>query len=59
MTVNGRLHLAVPYTLSANDAKCGRGLFAMADNVYRDARDSVDGLYSERIRPSSMLALTA
>ncbi len=57
VTVNGRPHVVVPYTLSVNDAKFGRGIFATADDFYRYARDSFDVLYREGVSQPKMLSV--
>lgn len=50
--VEGRPHLVVPYSLSANDTKFGRGVFATADDFFTYCRDAFDFLYREgRLQP--------
>jgi peptidoglycan/xylan/chitin deacetylase (PgdA/CDA1 family) len=50
--VSGKAHLVVPYTLSTNDSKFGRGTFATGDDFFFYCRDAVDFLYREgRVQP--------
>jgi peptidoglycan/xylan/chitin deacetylase (PgdA/CDA1 family) len=53
--VSGRPHLVVPYTLTNNDAKFGRGVFATGDDFFKFCRDAFDLLYREgRTSPKMM-----
>jgi allantoinase len=53
--VGGTPHLVVPYTLTNNDAKFGRGVFATADDFFTFCRDAFDVLYREgRTAPKMM-----
>src|SRR6266705_5393554 len=55
VTVDGRPHLVVPYTLGVNDSKFGRGVFAVADHFFTYMRDAFDVLYREgRTQPRMM-----
>ncbi|HEV3177070.1 MAG TPA: allantoinase PuuE [Stellaceae bacterium] len=47
VTVGGRGHLVVPYTLTNNDTKFGRGVFATSDDFFAFCRDAFDLLYRE------------
>lgn len=48
----GKPHLVVPYTLSTNDAKFGRGTFATDDDFFIYCRDAFDFLYRKgRVQP--------
>jgi allantoinase len=54
-TVSGKSHLVVPYTLSTNDSKFGRGTFATGDDFFHYCRDAFDFLYREgRTRPKML-----
>ena len=50
LRVNDRPHLVVPYSLTANDSKFGRGGFFTADDYYTFVRDGFDVLYREGAR---------
>jgi allantoinase len=53
--VGGTPHLVIPYTLTNNDAKFGRGVFATADDFFTFCRDAFDMLYREgRTAPKMM-----
>src|SRR5207244_3194554 len=45
--VNERPHLVVPYSLTANDSKFGRGGFFTADDYFTFVKDGFDVLYRE------------
>jgi len=47
VTVGGRGHLVVPYTLTNNDTKFGRGVFATSDDFFAFCLDAFDLLYRE------------
>jgi len=50
--VGGKPHLVVPYSLSTNDAKFGRGAFGTGDDFFHYCRDAFEFLYREgRTRP--------
>jgi len=53
--VNDRPHLIVPYSLTANDSKFGRGGFFTADDYFTFVKDGFDVLYREgRTQPKMM-----
>ena len=52
-----RPHLVVPYTLSTNDVKFGRGSFATADDFFTYCRDAFDLLYAEGRTQPKMLSI--
>src|SRR5262250_2520137 len=53
--VNDRPHLVVPYSLTANDSKFGRGGFFTAEDYYTFVKDGFDVLYREgRTQPKMM-----
>jgi peptidoglycan/xylan/chitin deacetylase (PgdA/CDA1 family) len=53
--VNDRDHLVVPYSLTANDSKFGRGGFFTASDYYTFVKDGFDVLYREgRTQPKMM-----
>ena len=52
-----RPHLVLPYTLSTNDVKFGRGSFATADDFFTYCRDAFDMLYAEGRTQPKMLSI--
>ena len=55
LTVSGKPHLVVPYSLTNNDSKFGRGWFATGDDFFHFLRDAFDLLYEEgAIQPRMM-----
>jgi putative urate catabolism protein len=52
-----RPHLVVPYTLSTNDVKFGRGSFGTADDFFTYCRDAFDMLYAEGRTQPKMLSI--
>jgi peptidoglycan/xylan/chitin deacetylase (PgdA/CDA1 family) len=56
-TVGGRRHLVVPYSLSTNDSKFGRGTFATGDDFFTYCRDAFDFLYREGAKQPRMLSI--
>jgi peptidoglycan/xylan/chitin deacetylase (PgdA/CDA1 family) len=57
VTVEGRPHLVVPYTLGVNDSKFGRGVFSTAEDFFRYAKDSFDMLYREGVTQPRMMSV--
>ncbi|MBS0643578.1 MAG: allantoinase PuuE [Proteobacteria bacterium] len=55
--VAGRPHLVVPYSLSTNDSKFGRGTFATGDDFFHYCRDAFDVLYQEGRTQPKMLSI--
>jgi len=55
--VNGKPHLVVPYTLSTNDSKFGRGTFATGDDFFTYCREAFDFLYAEGRTQPRMLSI--
>jgi peptidoglycan/xylan/chitin deacetylase (PgdA/CDA1 family) len=47
LTVEGKPHLVVPYSLTTNDSKFGRGWFATGDDFFNFNKDAFDMLYEE------------
>jgi allantoinase len=45
--VNDRPHLVIPYSLTTNDSKFGRGVFGSGEDFFAFLRDSFDLLYEE------------
>ena len=45
--VGDKPHLVVPYSLTTNDSKFGRGVFGSGDDFFAFLRDSFDVLYEE------------
>ena len=56
-TVDGKSHLIVPYSLSTNDAKFGRGVFGTGDDFFHYCRDAFDFLYAEGRTQPKMLSI--
>ena len=55
--VAGRTHLVVPYTLTNNDTKFGRGIFATSDDFFAFCRDAFDMLYREGATQPKMMSV--
>ena len=55
--VDRKPHLVVPYTLSTNDSKYGRGTFATGDDFFHYCRDAFDLLYAEGRTQPKMLSI--
>jgi putative urate catabolism protein len=55
--VEGKPHLVVPYSLSTNDSKFGRGTFATGDDFFHYCRDAFDVLYHEGRSQPKMLSI--
>jgi putative urate catabolism protein len=55
--VKGKPHLIVPYSLSTNDSKFGRGTFATGDDFFHYCRDAFDMLYQEGQTHPKMLSI--
>jgi peptidoglycan/xylan/chitin deacetylase (PgdA/CDA1 family) len=55
--VQGKPHLVVPYSLSTNDSKYGRGTFATGDDFFSYCRDAFDFLYREGGSHPKMLSI--
>ncbi len=55
--VQGKPHLVVPYSLSTNDSKYGRGTFATGDDFLTYCRDAFDFLYREGATQPKMLSI--
>ncbi|WP_374440241.1 allantoinase PuuE [Stella sp.] len=55
--VSGRPHLVVPYTLSNNDAKFGRGVFGTGEDFFTYLRDAFDVLYAEGATSPKMMSV--
>ncbi|BBK34612.1 putative urate catabolism protein [Stella humosa] len=55
--VQGKPHLIVPYTLSNNDAKFGRGVFGTGEDFFTYLRDAFDVLYAEGATSPKMMSV--
>jgi allantoinase len=55
--VSDKPHLVVPYTLSTNDSKFGRGTFGTGDDFFAYCRDAFDFLYREGRSQPRMLSI--
>jgi allantoinase len=54
---NSKPHLVVPYTLSTNDVKFGRGVFGPGEDFFAYLRDSFDLLYEEGAERPRMMSI--
>ncbi len=52
-----RPHLVVPYSLTHNDSKFARGVFATADDYFAFVRDGFDLLYQEGATTPKMMSI--
>jgi putative urate catabolism protein len=57
VTVDARPHLIVPYSLSVNDSKFGRGMLGTGDDFFQFAKDSFDVLYREGASQPKMMSI--
>jgi len=55
--VGEKSHLVVPYTLSTNDVKFGRGVFGPGEDFFAYLRDAFDVLYDEGAERPRMLSV--
>jgi allantoinase len=55
--VGEKPHLVVPYTLSTNDVKFGRGVFGPGEDFFAYLRDAFDVLYEEGAERPRMLSV--
>ena len=55
--VNDRPHLVVPYSLTTNDSKFGRGVFGSGEDFFAFLRDSFDLLYEEGAERPRMMSV--
>ncbi|MBM86010.1 MAG: chitin deacetylase, partial [Rhodospirillaceae bacterium] len=55
--VSDKPHMVVPYSLTTNDSKFGRGWFATADDFFQFAKDSFDMLYEEGAQRPRMMSV--
>ncbi|MDD9981475.1 MAG: polysaccharide deacetylase family protein [Gammaproteobacteria bacterium] len=57
MSVGGKPHLVVPYSLATNDTKFVRGGIATSAQFYEFLRDSVEVLLAEGVRTPKMMSI--
>ena len=57
LTVEGKPHLVVPYSLTNNDSKFGRGWFATGDDFFNFNKDAFDMLYEEGASQPKMMSV--
>jgi len=55
--VGEKAHLVVPYTLSTNDVKFGRGVFGPGEDFFAYLRDAFDLLYAEGAERPRMMSI--
>ncbi len=55
--VGDRPHLVVPYSLTTNDSKFGRGVFGSGEDFFAFLRDSFDLLYEEGAECPRMMSI--
>ena len=57
MRVPDKPHLVIPYSLTTNDVKFGRGMFGPGDHFFAYLRDSFDLLYEEGADRPRMMSI--
>lgn len=57
LTVGEKPHLVVPYSLTNNDSKFGRGVFATGDDFFHFVKDAFDLLYAEGAHQPKMMSV--
>lgn len=57
VTEGGRPHLVVPYSLSTNDSKFGRGTFASGEDFFTYCREAFDFLCREGAQQPRMMSI--
>ena len=57
MQVGDKPHLVVPYSLTTNDLKFGRGVFGSGEDFFAFLRDSFDVLYEEGAELPRMMSV--
>ncbi len=57
VTVQGKGHLVVPYTLTNNDSKFARGVFATSDDFFGFLKNAVDVLHAEGATQPKMMSV--
>jgi len=57
LVVEGQDHLVLPYSLTHNDSKFGRGYFAHGDDFFTFVRDGFDMLYDEGQSQPKMMSI--
>ena len=56
-TVNGKPHLVLPYSLTTNDSKFGRGWFSTGEDFFQFTKDAFDMLYEEGAYAPKMMSI--
>ena len=56
-TVNGKPHLVIPYSLTTNDSKFGRGWFSTGEDFFQFTKDAFDMLYEEGAYTPKMMSI--
>ena len=57
LTVEGKPHLVLPYSLTTNDSKFGRGWFSTGDDFFQFTKDAFDMLYEEGASTPKMMSI--
>ena len=57
LRVNQKPHLVIPYSLTTNDVKFGRGAFGPGEDFFAYLRDSFDLLYEEGAQSPKMMSI--
>lgn len=57
LTVDGKPHLVVPYSLSNNDSKFSRATFGVGDDFFNYVKDAFDMLYEEGADQPKMMSV--
>jgi putative urate catabolism protein len=56
-TVDDKPHLVVPYSLTTNDSKFGRGWFSTGEDFFQFTKDAFDMLYEEGAYAPKMMSI--
>ena len=57
VTVEDKAHLVVPYSLTSNDSKFARGVFATSNDYFTFLKDTLDVLYAEGAQQPKMMSV--
>ena len=57
LRITDKDHLVVPYSLTTNDSKFGRGWFSTADDFFQFNKDAFDMLYAEGLTTPKMMSI--
>jgi allantoinase len=57
LKVDEKPHLVIPYSLTTNDSKFGRGWFSTGDDFFQFNKDAFDMLYDEGAKAPKMMSI--